>query len=317
MKDKEPIKWFDNAKIITTLIICTIALMVICSQSFVVVKESSIRVFSSVINHNTIYLLILIYFICLKTSFGKKNFNYINVFLIFIYFILSVTSFLTIIQSFSINTVVTFLIYFILLIYLFHTMFRDTRVWKEFKLGNSPFNEITNDIFYSTILILVSFALIVNLISTVVLSGLVVSILEAIYVSLLARYIYLYREYLDNNKKDIDNRGNFDKYRKELSEDFNEIKGKVSDVATNIKEKGENFIKENEIDDKIKNIKEKGEEFIKDNKIDEKVNDIKDKVVDTVKGKDTKTDEKTTNKKKSTKKTTSKSKKTSEKGDKK
>ena len=276
MEKKKAIKWYDDARTVSTLIISVILLIIICSQSFVVVGDSSIEIFSSVINHNSIYLLILFYFICLKTYYGKKNFNYINVFLVFVYFILSVTSFLTIIQSFSIVTILDFLVDFIVLIYLFHTMFRDTRIWKDFKLGNSPFNEITNDAYYSTIIILVGISLIINLISTVVLSGLFVSILDAIYVSLLARYIYLYRDYLDINKKDIDNSGNFDKIKSGLKNDLNEIKEKVSDVSDTIRVKSEDFIKDNRIDEKIDNIKEKGQEVIKE--VEDDIKSAKSKI---------------------------------------
>ena len=128
------VKWYDNAGIISTLIIVVILMMFVSSQSFAVVGDSSFRLFSSVINHNTSYLLVLFYFVAIKFHFGKKYFNYFNVFLIFVYLLLSITSFLTVIQSFSFNTIFIFLENIILLIYLSHTMFRDTRVWKEFKL---------------------------------------------------------------------------------------------------------------------------------------------------------------------------------------
>lgn len=284
--DKSNMKWYDNAKIITSLIICNIFLILICSQAFAVVGDSSLSIFSSVINHNTSYVLILIYFIILKTYMGKKYFNYLNVFLIFTYFMLSFTSFLTIIQSFSANTILMFLVNFILLIYLFHTMFRDTRVWKEFKLGKSPFNEIKNDSFFSTILIVVTISLIVNLISTVVVSGLVISILDATYIYLFSRYIYLYREYLDNKKIDANNKGNFDSIRKEISDDAIEIKEKIGDVSNSIKQKTNDFIDKNEINDKIdelkdkvtevsKDIKSKTEDFIDKTEINEKVDNVK------------------------------------------
>ncbi len=211
-------KWYDNGQIITALIILVVALAIICSQSFAN-GEFTFALLSSVINHNSIYLLILVYFILLQISFGKKNFNYLNAFLISIYFITTVTSFLTVIQSFSLTTVLHFVLNFIFFIYLGHTLLRGTRFWKELHLHSSPFNELTNEgIFYSIVVVSV-FLLIVNLISTVVISGVVLSVLDTLYYVLLGRYAYLYYEYLDFKKIDCDNDGNFD-----------EVKGKVQEV---------------------------------------------------------------------------------------
>ena len=290
--DKHNLKWYDNAKTITSLIIVTILLIFICSQSIAVGVNNSFKIFSSVINHNTSYLLILIYFISIRTKFGKRYFNYFNLFLIFIYFILSVTSFLTIIQSFSFNTIIEFILNIVILIYLFHTMFRDTRIWKEYKLGDSPFNEVPNDYFFSTILILITISLIINLVSTVVLSGLIISILDAIYIGLLSRYIFLYREYLDQNKLDINNKGNFDSIKNEVSQNIDEFKKDLDDFKDNIKEKADDIIEKYDLDEKIDNtkdklveassvIKEKTEEVIDKYNIDEKFDSAKDKVIET------------------------------------
>lgn len=284
--DKHNLKWYDNAKTITSLIIVTIILIFICSQSMAVGVNNSFKIFSSVINHNTSYLLILIYFISIRTKFGKRYFNYFNLFLIFIYFILSVTSFLTIIQSFSFNTIIEFVLNIVILIYLFHTMFRDTRIWKEYKLGDSPFNEIPNDYFFSTILILITISLIINLVSTVVLSGLIISILDAIYVGLLSRYIFLYREYLDQNKLDINNKGNFDSIKNEVSQNIDEFKKNLDDFKDNIKEKTDDIIEKYDLDEKIDNtkdklveassiIKEKTEEVIDKTDLNRKKSNIK------------------------------------------
>ena len=319
-KDEKNIaKWYDNAGIITTFIIVIILMMLISSQSFAVVGNNSFRIFSSVINYNTSYLLILIYFVAIKTHFGKRFFNYFNVFLIFIYSLLSITSFLTIIQSFSFNTIFIFLENIVLVVYLFHTMFRDTKIWKEFKLGDSPFNEIPNDYYFTTVLTLVTFNLIINLISTVVISGLVVSIFDAIYVILFSRYIYLYREYLDDNKLDINNKGNFDSIKESLNQDINEIKQSINDVTDNIKDKTNEFIEKHDIDDKIDDvkdkikdagdsIKDKTNEFIEKHDIDDKIDDVKDKIkdkADDIIVKDNKKISKSKDNKKSAKKTSS------------
>lgn len=236
---KVKLKWYESGYCITALIITTIIAAIICSQSFAVVGNSSLSVFSSVINHNASYLFVLIYFILLLTNKGKKYFNYLNVLLIFIYLISTITSFLTLIQSFSLNTIYIFIENVILLIYLVHTMLRDTRLWNELHLSKSPFNEISNEGYYYAIIVVVVFGLIVNLISTVVISGLFVSILDTIYVLLFGRYIYLYRDYLDYNKLDSDNEGNFDNVKKEIKEvlDKTDIDDKVVDAVNKIKDK--------------------------------------------------------------------------------
>ena len=71
------LKWYDNAHFITNLIIVIISIFIIASQSLAN-GELSFALFSSVINHNSIYILALLYFILLKFSFGQKIFNYMK-----------------------------------------------------------------------------------------------------------------------------------------------------------------------------------------------------------------------------------------------
>lgn len=227
---QEKLKWYDSGNIINNSIIGIILLIIICSQSFAVSSSGSLSLFGSVINHNSIYLLVLIYCVFLKTKFGKKYFNYLNVFLIFVYFIATITSFLTVIQSFSLNTVLSFTINFVLVVYMIHTFFRDTRYWKEFRLNNSPFNEFSNDSYFYSVIVVSIFLLAVNLISTVAVSGVILSMLDAIYLVLFGRFIYLYRYYLDSNNKDTDNAGNFDEIRESIKNTFDDTSNKVKDL---------------------------------------------------------------------------------------
>lgn len=286
------LNWYDSGNIITSLIIGVILLVVVCSQSFAVSGDSSLALFGSVINHNSIYLLVLVYFIVLKTKIGKIYFNYLNVILMFIYFIATVTSLLTVVQSFSLNTILVFAMNLVLSIYILHTMFRDTRVWKEFRLGNSPFNEITNEFYFNIVVVLSVFLLAVNLISTVVVSGVVISIIDAIYTVLFSRYIFLYGAYLNLKQKDINNSGNFDSVREN-------IKNTVDDAN----EKINKFIEENKIDEKIDDVREKIEEGTKELKeiVSDLVSedDVKEKKTrETGKKKSSQTKKKITTKKK-------------------
>lgn len=264
MSEKNNLKkeWYDNAGIVTNLIIGIIFAIIICSQAFAISGGVSLELFSSIINHNSIYLFILIYFILLKTYFGKKYFNYINILLVFIYIITTITSLLTLIQSFSLSIILDFLINLLFLIYSSHTLFRNTRIWKDFHLNNSLFNELSNDGMFYAILVVGALFLAVNLINTSVVRGVIISFLDFIYVVLFDRYIYLYRDYLDRNEIDINNKGN--------------LRDKVQDILdkTDIDEK---------IVDVSKNIENKIDKFIVDNQIDKKIESATDKVVDSTK----------------------------------
>ena len=73
MADKSNhIKWYESGNVITTFIIITILAAIFCSQSFAVIGDSDFSIFTSVINHNSLYLVVLVYFVLLKTKFGKK-----------------------------------------------------------------------------------------------------------------------------------------------------------------------------------------------------------------------------------------------------
>ena len=306
MDNKKDLKWYDNGNTVINFIIGIILVIIICSQSFALGQTLSLQLFGSIINHNSIYILVLVYFIFLKTKFGKKYFNYLNVVLVFIYFISAFTSLLTVVQSFSLDAALNFMVSFVLLIYMSHTLFRDTLVWKELSLDKSPFNELTNDwLFYAVVLMSIS-ALIINLISTVVLSGVLISLLDAIYVILLGRYIYLYRDYLDKNKIDSKNKGNFDDIKKsikdavddttdkvksaiedaKIDEKLNNVKDTVVGVAKDLKDETVKIIKDNELDKAANQAMDDIEKTAKDlqKKVDKKVEDIKKKSTKNKKG---------------------------------
>lgn len=275
MKDKKQV-WYNNGNVIVNLIIGVILTIIICSQSFVTTHGSSLELFSSIINHNSIYLFILVYFIFLKFKVGKKYFNYFNILLVFIYVLTTLTSFLTVIQSFSLNTIIDFIINISLLMYLFHTMFRDTRIWNGLHINKSPFNEIDNEVNYYIILVISVFYLIVNLISTVVVSGVVIALLDTIYYVLFGRYIYLYRRYLDNKRIGIRGLGNFD-----------EVREKITDVTDSMKKEIDDFVKEKEIDKKIDKLGDKIEDATKkvEKDVSKKVKKVKKDVEKKVKSK--------------------------------
>ena len=78
---------------------------------------------------------------------------------------------------------------------------RDTRLWQELDLGKIPFDEVTNDWYFYAIILLSVVYLAVNLISADTFDGIVLSTLGTICIMLFARYIYLYKAYLESKKK--------------------------------------------------------------------------------------------------------------------
>ena len=275
-------KWYDNANMITSLIIGTILLIIIFTQSFALRRNGSIELFTSIINHNSVYLFILIYFILLKFYVGKRYFNYLSVFVIFIYFIITTTSFLTVIQAFSLITSLDFLLNTLLLIYMVHTLMRDTRIWREFYLSKSPFNELPNEFMFYSIIVVSIILLAVNLISTIVISGVFISVLDTVYIVLMARYIYLYRIFLDKKKIDVGDTMNLEDVKKKIDEVDKKISNRLDEFGNDIN----NYVKEKEIDKKIDKAKKEVVKTAKDvgkqvgNVVKETGDDIKDSFSD-------------------------------------
>ena len=77
-ENKNPL-WYDDAYKITDLIIVLILFIIVLSQSFAINSNiDTVSLLKNIINHNIIYLLVIFYFAIIKTSFGKKHFDYLN-----------------------------------------------------------------------------------------------------------------------------------------------------------------------------------------------------------------------------------------------
>lgn len=255
-KNKDKLNWYDNPTSISNLIICLTLFTIIISQSFAIKSDvSGLNLLWNVLNHNISYMILLVYFVVLKFKIGKKYFNHINVVLIIIYFISFIASIFTVFQSFSLVSLLSLAISFLLIIYLSHTLLRDTRIWSEFKLNNSPFNELSNSWYFYAITLLEIILLAVNFIIVYVFDGVVLSLLDCGLTVLFARYIYLYRVYLikKDSKKHAD--GEIDTVKETVDASMDVLKTVYED---------------NEIDKKIE-------------KVNEKIVEVKDKVVDKVK----------------------------------
>mgnify|MGYP001624598965 FL=1 len=101
-KKQVEVEWYDNPGIVTNIIIALIAVIIILSQSFAINNNLSTEtILRSIINHNSVYLIVLVYFVALKTKIGKKYFDFLKWFLILLYFIIGLIFILTLFQSFS------------------------------------------------------------------------------------------------------------------------------------------------------------------------------------------------------------------------
>lgn len=267
-KDNE--LWYDNPSIVTWLIILIISIIILSSQSFSINSNvDTLRMFQDVLNHNITYMIALVYFVSLKTKFGKKYFDYINLVMIVVFFILFVTSILTVFQSFNLATLLSLAIHTLLVVYFFHVFMRGTRFWKEFSLDKSPFNELSNEWFFWALVIIEVVLFSVNLITTATFNGTVLATFDCIYIILFSRYIYLYGVYLDSKKINVKNTGNFDEYRE-----------KVSEVVSDLGKKSEAIVEDmTGKDDKKSNDGEKSSDTTHKNKDEDKTkkNNKKDK----------------------------------------
>ncbi len=267
-KDNE--LWYDNPSIVTWLIILIISIIILSSQSFSINSNvNTLRMFQDVLNHNITYMIALVYFVSLKTKFGKKYFDYINLVMIVVFFILFVTSILTVFQSFNLATLLSLAIHTLLVVYFFHVFMRGTRFWKEFSLDKSPFNELSNEWFFWALVIIEVVLFSVNLITTATFNGTVLATFDCIYIILFSRYIYLYGVYLDSKKINVKNTGNFDEYRE-----------KVSEVVSDLGKKSEAIVEDmTSKDDEKSNDSEKSSDTTHKNKDDDKTkkNNKKDK----------------------------------------
>ncbi len=264
-KKQNEVGWFDNPGMVINVIIGLIAVIIILSQSFAVNSNlSTIVILKNIVNHNSIYLITLVYFVALKTYTGKKYFNFLNLFLIVLYLLTSITSLLTVFQSFSLTSFVNLALHFVLLIYLVHLFFRGTRIWKDFKLEKSPFNEVKNDSYFYIVTILDVTLLALNLIFTTSFDGTVLAILDCLYIILFARYIYLYGVFLDGKENKTCTNNDLGSVKENIEEVVHDIKEvieeKSSEVIDEIKEKLDDAKVDKTNNKRNKGTKKKGDE---------------------------------------------------------
>lgn len=282
-KNKKQVEWYDNPNIITSFIIVLIALIVILSQSFAINNNLSIsNILGSILNHNIGYLLVCIYFVALKTNIGKKYFDFLNIFLIILHTLTAITSLLTVFQSFGLGSLLGFAIDLLIIIFLIHTFLRSTRIWKSMNLNKSPFNEISNNGYFYSILVLAITLLAVNLISTTSFDGTILTLMDTGYTILFIRYVFLYGEFLNSKNISVKNEGNFNVYREAIKDNVNNFveEHKLDEKYESIKDGLAEFA--GDIKEKVLDIKEEVTEKIEDMELDEKIDAVKENVTEAI-----------------------------------
>lgn len=234
--------FFDSPSMITFILIGLLVILIILSQSFAIQSHmGAADVFRSIINHNSIYLISLIYFILIRVKFGKRYFDYLNLILFVFYLLTTFAGLFTIFQSFDFSSILNLAFYVLVTLYFGYSFFTNTVIGKDLKLADSPLAEIDNGQYYYLLIGIISISLIVSLISVNNFEDVVVHLLEAIYEFLFIRYIYLYKEYVE--RKEANKKLKKDKQNSEVkidnSDDINKEIKEVKKSARAKKKEGD------------------------------------------------------------------------------
>ena len=199
-KSKEK-DFFDSPSMITYILIGLLVVLIILSQSFAIQSHMAAGdIFRSIINHNSIYLVSLIYFILIRVKFGKKYFDYLNVIMFVFYLLTTFASLFTIFQSFGFDSILNLAFNVLITLYFGYSFFTSTVIGKDLRLSDSPLAEINNGQYYYLLIGIIAISLIVSLVSVNSFEDVVVHLLEAIYKFMFVRYVYLYKEYIERKE---------------------------------------------------------------------------------------------------------------------
>lgn len=199
-KSKEK-DFFDSPSMITYILIGLLVVLIILSQSFAIQSHMAAGdIFRSIINHNSIYLVSLIYFILIRVKFGKKYFDYLNVVMFVFYLLTTFASLFTIFQSFGFDSILNLAFNVLITLYFGYSFFTSTVIGKDLRLSDSPLAEINNGQYYYLLIGIIAISLIVSLVSVNSFEDVVVYLLEAIYQFMFVRYVYLYKEYIERKE---------------------------------------------------------------------------------------------------------------------
>ncbi len=210
LKNTKEKDWFDSPKIITYIITGLLIVLIILSQSFAIQNHlSAADILRSILNHNSIYVITLIYFILIQTKIGKKYFDYLNIIMSILLILTSFAGLFTVFQSFGLASLLGLSINVLMTIYFVYAFICHTEIGRELKIETSPVAEINNNQYFYLIASLLTIDLVVALSASTNFDSVVLSLLEMMYELLFARYIYLYKEYQDDKRliSDTKNKG--------------------------------------------------------------------------------------------------------------
>lgn len=229
--------FFDSPSMITYILIGLLVVLIILSQSFAIQSHMEAGdIFRSIINHNSIYLVSLIYFILIRVKFGKKYFDYLNVVMFVFYLLTTFASLFTIFQSFGFDSILNLAFNVLITLYFGYSFFTSTVIGKDLRLSDSPLAEINNGQYYYLLIGIIAISLIVSLVSVNSFEDVVVHLLEAIYKFMFVRYVYLYKEYIERKELEASK----EKMKKEeKTEEVKEDKtGKEEEKPKEVKRRG-------------------------------------------------------------------------------
>lgn len=193
--------FFDSPNMITYILIGLLVVLIILSQSFAIQSHMEAGdIFRSIINHNSVYLVSLIYFVLIKVKFGKKYFDYLNVTMFVFYLLTTFASLFTIFQSFGFYSILNLAFNVLITLYFGYSFFTSTIIGKDLGLSDSPLSEINNGQYYYILIGIIAISLIVSLVSVNSFEDVVVYLLEAMYQFMFVRYVYLYKEYIERKE---------------------------------------------------------------------------------------------------------------------
>ena len=198
MKDSKEKDWFDSPRLVTYVIIGLLVVLIILSQSFAINSQlGTTDIIRSILNHNSIYVLTLIYFALLHFKVGKKYFDHLNVIMLIFFGLITLASMFTVFQSFGLAYLLQLGINILFTVYFIYAFISNTIIGKEFHLSTSVIVELKNEQYFYLITTLLVIHLVVALINSTSFESIVISLLEVLFYFLFARYISLYKEYDD------------------------------------------------------------------------------------------------------------------------
>lgn len=198
MKNNKEKDWFDSPRMVTYVIIGLLIVLIILSQSFAINSQlGTSDIIRSILNHNSIYVLTLIYFVMLHFKVGKKYFDHLNVIMLVFFGLITLASMFTVFQSFGLASLLQLGINILFTVYFLYAFISNTVIGKELHLSTSVIVELKNEQYFYLITTLLVIHLVVALINSTSFESIVISLLEVLFYFLFARYISLYKEYDD------------------------------------------------------------------------------------------------------------------------